>query len=105
MLARNCGVFLWLDKDFPSALSIEAEAVELARRHFGADDSLTLNVEQNYAVSLMAVGDLDQAGALFDRILPASERVFGPTHEATFLTLGAKRAFSRSGAMRSGLST
>jgi len=90
MLARNCGGFLWLDKDFPGALSVEAEAVELARRHLGADDSLTLNVEQNYAMSLMAVGDLDQAGALFDRILPASERVFGPTHEATFLTLGAQ---------------
>ena len=89
-LARNCGLFLWLDRDIAGALAIEAEAVELARSALGADDPLTLDAEHNYAVSLMQAGDCDQARTLLDRVLLTREQSLGPTHPATLDTLASQ---------------
>jgi len=75
------------DQQYQRGAELGAEALALAEKRFGSQDTRTIMSANNLALNYDALGRLDAAEPLFLRALQSHERVYGPDHPLTLVSL------------------
>lgn len=75
------------DAHYDQGAELGAEALALAEKRFGSQDTRTIMSANNLALNYDALGKLDAAEPLYVRALQSHERVYGPDHPLTLISL------------------
>ncbi len=75
------------DAHYDQGAALGAEALALAEKRFGSQDTRTIMSANNLALNYDALGKLDAAEPLYVRALQSHERVYGPDHPLTLISL------------------
>jgi len=75
------------EAQYARGAELGAEALALAEKRFGSQDTRTILSANNLALNYDALGKLDAAEPLFVRALQSHERIYGPDHPLTLISL------------------
>jgi eukaryotic-like serine/threonine-protein kinase len=77
---QNLAVLLNREGKYAESVATARQAVAVEKQYFPADDPGVLSAERNYAMTLEAVHDLEQAEPMLRELMIHTTRVRGPDH-------------------------